>query len=159
MLRRTRVAARKGFTLVELLAVMVVLAVLAGVAVPKYFDYADRAKSSALEGSLGGVRAGLANFYTNQILDGDGRYPTLAELAAAGTVMQEPVPNNPYNGRSDIQAATDVQAAARTTFGDAGWNYYVDNTLDPPVAIFYANSDDETEVPDADGELRPASEL
>jgi prepilin-type N-terminal cleavage/methylation domain-containing protein len=32
-----------GFTLVELIAVIVVLAVLAGVAIPRYFDYSDRA--------------------------------------------------------------------------------------------------------------------
>ncbi|MCX5691737.1 MAG: prepilin-type N-terminal cleavage/methylation domain-containing protein [Planctomycetota bacterium] len=32
----------RGFTLVELVAVIVILAVLAGVAIPKYFDYSNR---------------------------------------------------------------------------------------------------------------------
>lgn len=35
-----------GFTLVELIAVIVVLAVLAGVVIPRYFDYSNRAYTS-----------------------------------------------------------------------------------------------------------------
>ncbi|MBY0307257.1 MAG: type II secretion system GspH family protein [Phycisphaerales bacterium] len=37
----------RGFTLVELIAVIVVLAVLAGVAIPKYFDFRQRALVTA----------------------------------------------------------------------------------------------------------------
>ena len=37
----------RAFTLIELVAVIVVLAILAGVAIPKYIDYATNAKSSA----------------------------------------------------------------------------------------------------------------
>lgn len=43
---------QSAFTLVELIAVIVVLAILAGVAIPKYFDYSTRARASALSGSL-----------------------------------------------------------------------------------------------------------
>ncbi|HZW06792.1 MAG TPA: prepilin-type N-terminal cleavage/methylation domain-containing protein [Phycisphaerales bacterium] len=42
----------RAFTLVELIAVIVVLAILAGVAIPKYFDYSTRARASALSGTL-----------------------------------------------------------------------------------------------------------
>lgn len=42
----------RAFTLVELIAVIVVLAILAGVAIPKYFDYPTRARASALSGTL-----------------------------------------------------------------------------------------------------------
>lgn len=151
---------RRAFTLIELIAVIVVLAILAGVAIPKYLDYSDRARSSALQGTLGGIRAGIANFYANSSIDGEASYPTLAELTTVGTVMQESMPPNPYTGRSDVVAATLAQANARSPVaGGAGWAYFVDNTADPPVAIFYANSEDETSVDDDQGEAITANDL
>lgn len=43
----------RGFTLVELVAVIVVLGVLAGVAVPKYLDFSSRARVSRIAEDLG----------------------------------------------------------------------------------------------------------
>lgn len=54
-----------GFTLVELIAVIVVLAVLAGVAVPKYFDMSERAKVSSVAGSMRVVRNALLQYRMN----------------------------------------------------------------------------------------------
>ncbi|MFO0493594.1 MAG: type IV pilin protein, partial [bacterium] len=79
---------RKAFTLIELVAVIVVLAILAGVAVPRYFDYTDRARTGATQGILGNVRSGLANFYANGSVSGTAAYPTVVVLTTNGTVMQ-----------------------------------------------------------------------
>ena len=57
---------RTGFTLIELMAVVLILAILAGVALPKFFDYQTRAREAACKGTLGGVRAGIANYYADQ---------------------------------------------------------------------------------------------
>ncbi|MCU0688934.1 MAG: type II secretion system GspH family protein, partial [Phycisphaerales bacterium] len=48
----SRTAQLAGFTLVELIAVIVVLAILAAVAVPRYFDYRQRSLASAIAGSF-----------------------------------------------------------------------------------------------------------
>ena len=133
MNRTHRKIVRKGFTLIELIAVVVVLAILAGVALPKYFDYAAQAKVSATKGALGGVRAGVANFYANSAVAGAPAYPTLAQLNAIGTVMQEAIPTNPYNNSNTVVAAT-WNAAAPPVSGAAGWNY------DVAVGKFWANS-------------------
>ena len=93
-------------------------------------------------------------------VEGTTAYPTLAELTTAGTVLMDEMPVNPYNGLSNVIAATSVEAAARTVSGTAaGWRYYVDNSADPPVAIFFANSDDETKVSDGSGGFKTANEL
>ncbi len=59
---------RTGFTLIELMAVVLILAILAGVALPRFFDYQARAREAACKGTLGGVRAGIANWYANEAI-------------------------------------------------------------------------------------------
>ena len=131
-MNRTAPMIRKGFTLIELIAVVVILAILAGVALPKYFDYAAQSKASACKGVLGGVRAGVANFYSNAAISGTAAYPTLAQLQTVGTVMQDQLPENPYNNSATIAAA--VWAATPPVSGANGWNY------DAAAGKFWANS-------------------
>ena len=140
-MRRTSMM-RRGFTLIELIAVVVILAILAGVALPRYFDYAAQAKSAATKGTLGGCRAGIANYLANEVItNGTALYPTLVQLEALGTVMQEAIPDNPYNDDNTLVTATSVEAAARTVVvGGAGWAYYVNNAATPPEYTFYANT-------------------
>ncbi len=142
---------RSAFTLIELIAVIVVLAILAGVAVPRYFDYTDRARTAALQGTLGNVRSAASNFYANASLSGTPAYPTLAQLTTAGTVVMDAFPANPYNSLSSATAATSAEYTARTVTGTAGWRYYVDNTTTPPAYGFYANSSNNTTVNNPSG--------
>ena len=161
ILLNRRTAAARAFTLIELIAVMVVLAVLAGVAIPKYFDYADRAKTASLQGALGGVRTGIANYYADQTFSGAAAYPNLTDLTTVGTVMQETIPNNPYNGLNTVQAVSSGQATARTVVNPTqyGWNYFFDNSTNPPTAVFYANSGDATTADDGSGGFHDANDL
>lgn len=149
----------RGFTLIELIAVIIVLAILAGVAVPRYFDYTDRARSSAVQGVVGNVRSALQNFYANASLTGTPAYPTLTQLQTAGTVLQDAMPVNPYNNLSTITSATATEWANRTASGNYGWRYYVDNTTTPPAYGFYCNSTNATTVPNGSGSYLTANNL
>ncbi len=97
---------RSAFTLVELIVVIVLLAILSGVAIPKYIDFTVKAREAAARGTLGAVHSAVGQFYTNQMVLGTARYPTFAELSAFGVVMKETIPPNPYNGFTTIRADT-----------------------------------------------------
>lgn len=58
---RARLA--RAFTLVELIAVIVVLAVISGVAIPKYFDHSARAKAAADAASIEGINQALGHVF------------------------------------------------------------------------------------------------
>ena len=68
----------RGFTLVELLVVVVVLAVLAAIVLPKFMDSGKRSKESALRSDLKLVRNAISLFRNDT-----GVYPlTLDDLVA-----------------------------------------------------------------------------
>lgn len=159
MSARRSIHSFRAFTLIELIAVMIVLAILAGVAVPRYIDYTDRARTAALQGVLGNVRSAASNFYANSSLSGTAAYPTLAQLTAVGTVLQDSFPLNPYSSLATASAGTAANWAAREVAGAVGWRYYVDNTLTPPTYGFWCNSANDTTVTDPAGGVFQANEL
>jgi type IV pilus assembly protein PilE len=54
---------QKGFTLVELMIVMVVVAILAAVAVPSYNGYVSRSRVAEATGTLGSIRLRMEQAY------------------------------------------------------------------------------------------------
>ena len=132
---------RRAFTLIEILAVVLILAILAGVAIPKFIDLQDRAKESACKGVLGGVRAGMANFFADKVITtGTAAYPAIGELPDPGVVMMGELAENPYNNKLGLFPMGLGDANNRSTNNSTGWAYYVNNLATPPVAVFWANS-------------------
>jgi len=70
-----------GFTLIELIAVIIILGILAAVIVPKYFDMTGRAQDAAYRGAL---NEGVARFnmaYAQYVLTTSARPAGLGDLA------------------------------------------------------------------------------
>jgi MSHA pilin protein MshB len=50
---------QQGFTLIELIAVVVILGFLAATAIPKFMNATDDAKSASIEGVAGGISSAV----------------------------------------------------------------------------------------------------
>ena len=67
----------KGFTLIELIIVMVILGIMAAVAVPRYLDSISNAEKSAEDAVINSIRSGLAQYANNSLYDsGRAEWPT-----------------------------------------------------------------------------------
>lgn len=81
---KVRRSGSEGFTLIEIIAVLLILAVLAAVAVPRYLSLVDDARTRALDGALSAGYSQLSLTYAQEALTA-GTPPTAAALVTAAT--------------------------------------------------------------------------
>lgn len=65
----------KGFTVIELLVVIALMAILMGIAGPRFYGYQKSQRDAERESDLGALKGLIENFY-NQ----NGVYPTLGQI-------------------------------------------------------------------------------
>ena len=63
---------RKGFTLIEVVAVLVIVGILAGVAIPKFYNTTDSAKMKALQSAVAELNSQAnLSFFNHMVTGGD----------------------------------------------------------------------------------------
>jgi prepilin-type N-terminal cleavage/methylation domain-containing protein len=61
----------KGFTLIELIVVIVIISLLASVAIPKFMNLTEKAEAAAVKNILGSVRSALSLKVASGLVNGD----------------------------------------------------------------------------------------
>jgi len=95
---------KRGFTLVELLVVLLILGVLVGLAVPRYMQSTKTAKRTTFETNLKEITKALEDYKLQREFQGFGYPPTLESLRDSGIFNKEPI--NPYTGKSMLSGTS-----------------------------------------------------
>lgn len=77
---RSRIRDQRGFTLIEIVMVIVLLGVLAAIAIPKYVDLKKDAQNATADGIVASVSSAAAIGYAKKAIGGTATYPDMTEL-------------------------------------------------------------------------------
>lgn len=119
---------RAGFTLIELVMVIVILGILFAISIPKYVDLTKSAKAATLKANLGTIRSTVAIYYANTAVSGSASYPT---TISGDLFSDEQVPEESFTPSRNVVASYD---------GTGGWWY------NPTTGVVHPNLEEYKEL-------------
>ena len=121
--------ARRGFTLIELVVVLAIVALLLALATPRYFHRVDKSKETVLKANLATTRDVIDKFYGDT-----GKYPDTLEVLVTREYLRalpfDPIaesssawiivpPDNPEKGGIfDLHSSAEGKASDGTNYGE-----------------------------------------
>ncbi|MGE3965556.1 MAG: type II secretion system protein [Planctomycetota bacterium] len=109
---------QRGFTLIELVMVIVIIGVLSAIIVPNFLDYVGRSQAATTKANLQLIRTAIQNFRS----DNSGSWPAANLANLAPTYLPE-IPADGVNDSSTVVGTLD---------GAGGWHWDATNHILKP---------------------------
>ena len=139
---------QNGFTLIELVVVIVILGILAATAAPKFMDLQKDARISAANGLAGAIKSSISMTYSKAILAGKDKSPSGSYVCNSGAATAECngstddavelVYGRPAATKEGILRAVDIVVEASSDTPSTEWVYAAPTSPANSIAIWQA---------------------
>ena len=90
---------RKGFTLIEILLVIIIIGIIAAVAIPSFTNMTTRNNTAKAKADLRSLQVAVENYY---LYNASAYPPALSNLTATTPIIIRSIPKDPYSSSQAV---------------------------------------------------------